>query len=221
LLSEWLQPLTMGEFARSHLGRLPYARPGSAANVVPWFDWGVLERLLASRPEPDMLVASSGRLVNVPPPSSLEDVRRLMRERCGIVLRRTERHDERLAELARTFARDIPGEVHVQLYVTPAGTQTFGWHFDTEDVFVAQTMGAKDYYFRDNTVARDGSSVIAPDFSVVRLERSPLFCAQLIPGDWLYLPSRWWHLVRSVEDSLSISVGVYPHQESGVPRAHT
>lgn len=211
MLHEWIRPLPVNEFAETYLGRLPYARPGAATNVTSWFDWSVLERLLASRPEPDILVASAGHLVDVPPPRTLEDVRRLMDQKLGIVLRRTERHDEKLAELARAFAQDVPGEVHVQLYVTPAGTQTFGWHFDFEDVFIAQTAGVKDYYFRDNTVARQASFCSNPDFGAVRRERSALFWAKLIPGDWLYLPTRWWHLVRSVEDSLSISVGVIPH----------
>lgn len=209
-MHEWLRPLSVKEFAQTHLGRLPYARPGMAANVRSCFDWRVLEQLLAGHPRPDILVASNGRLVDIPPPRSIEDVRRMMRQKLGVVLRRTEQHDEKLAELARAFERDLPGEVHVQLYVTPAGTQTFGWHFDFEEVFIAQTLGTKDYYFRDNTVARDAALSASPDFAAVRRETSQLFCTQLIPGDWLYLPTRWWHLVRSVQDSLSISVGVVP-----------
>ncbi len=33
---------------------------------------------------------------------------------------------------------------------------------------------------------------------------------RLCAGDWLYLPGRWWHVAKCVEDSLSISVGVLP-----------
>jgi hypothetical protein len=126
------------------------------------------------------------------------------------------RHHPQLAELARAFARDLPGEIHVQLYATPAGTQTFGGHYDDEDVFIAQTVGTKDYYLRDNTVARTRSALEQPDFSAVRHERSALMIAQLIPGDWLYIPSRWWHLVRSIEDALSISIGVIPRRSGRV-----
>jgi hypothetical protein len=31
----------------------------------------------------------------------------------------------------------------------------------------------------------------------------------LIAGDWLYVPARWWHVAKCVEDSLSISLGVF------------
>jgi hypothetical protein len=209
VLHEWLAPASIQEFVRGYFGRRPHARPGTAARAVPWFDWAVLGRVLEQRP-PDMLVASRGQLVEVPPPRDLSDVRQLMAARLGLVIRKSERHDPQLQQLARAFARDLAGEVHVQLYVTPASTQTFGWHYDFEDVFIAQTVGMKDYHFRDNTVARHTPLGTQPDFSCIRQESSPLFCSQLIPGDWLYIPRRWWHLVHSVEDSLSISIGVLP-----------
>jgi len=209
MLKEWLAPASVHEFVRGYFGRTPHARPGTAGRAVRWFDWSVLGRVLAQRP-PDMLVASRGHLVEVPAPRSLSDVRQLMAAGLGLVIRKSEQHDPQLAQLARAFARDLPGEIHVQLYVTPAGTQAFGWHYDFEDVFIAQTVGMKDYHFRDNTVARDTPIGEQPDFSCIRRETSPLLGSQLIPGDWLYIPRRWWHLVHSVEDSMSISIGVLP-----------
>lgn len=210
MLRDWLAPLPVEAFIESNLGRAPYARPSTASSAIPLCDWSVLEAALEALPFPDVLVATQGRLVDVPIPRTLAAVRRLMRQGLGVVVRNTERHDPELAELARAFARDLHGEVHIQLYATPAHTQTFGWHFDFEDVFIAQTLGTKDYYFRDNTVARHLVPGPRPDFSVISRETSQLLSATLIPGDWLYIPSRWWHLVRSVEDALSISIGVVP-----------
>lgn len=210
MLRDWLAPLPVEAFIESCLGRAPHARPGAASHAVPLCDWGVLSAVLESRPPPDVLVATQGRLVDVPAPKNLAGLRRLMDQGLGVVVRNTELHDARLADLALAFARDLHGEVHIQLYATPANTQTFGWHFDFEDVFIAQTAGTKDYYFRDNTVARHVAPGPRPDFSVVARETSLLLSATLIPGDWLYIPSRWWHLVRSVEDALSISIGVVP-----------
>jgi ribosomal protein L16 Arg81 hydroxylase len=213
MLSEWLSPLSVDEFASAHLGRAPYARPGAATNAIPRLSWDVLERVLAAEPAPDVLVASGGRLAEVPAPRDRRGTQQLMKQNLGVVVRKAERHHADLAELARSFARDLPGEVHVQLYVTPAGTQTFGWHFDVEDVFIVQTEGIKDYYMRANTVTDSRVIEPYPDFSLVRSETSALLSARLIPGDWLYIPSRWWHLVRSHEDALSISIGVIPSQK--------
>lgn len=210
MLGEWLAPWPVEAFTRAHLGRTPYARPGAAAAALPLLDWNVLGAVLEARPAPDVLVATEGRLVDVPAPADLAAARALMAQGLGVVVRNTERHDARFAQLAAAFARDVPGEVHVQLYATPSNTQTFGWHFDFEEVFIAQTAGTKDYYFRDNTVARHLTPGPRPDFSLVSQETSVLLSSTLIPGDWLYIPSRWWHLVRSVDDALSISVGVVP-----------
>jgi 50S ribosomal protein L16 3-hydroxylase len=214
MLHEWLSPVPLEQFIPMHLGRAPYARPGAAARVVPWFDWGVLDAVLRSPPVPgDVLVARAGRLANALAPKNEAEARALMQSGLGIVIRRAERYDARLAELAQSFAEDLPGELHIQLYVTPAGTETFGWHFDSEHVFIAQTRGVKDYYFRQNTVLRDEPAETA-DFSLVRREKSPVLTSRLISGDWLYIPARWWHLVRSIEDALSISIGVVPRLRS-------
>jgi 50S ribosomal protein L16 3-hydroxylase len=209
MLRQWLAPQPVQEFLHGQLGKAPFARPGAAANVLPWFDWPELDRLLGARPAPDVLVASRGQLVDAPPPKNQADARQLLDRSLGIVIRKAERHHTRLAELARHFSLDLPGQVHIQIYATPTGTQTFGWHFDAEDVFIVQVSGIKDYYMRANTVAQD-VTLTNPDFSVLRDETSPLMSARLIPGDWLYIPARWWHLVRSVEDALSISIGVMP-----------
>ena len=81
------------------------------------------------------------------------------------MIRHAEQVDAGLARLAALFTQDIPGKVHIQLFVTPAGTHGFGWHYDDEDVFIVQTEGSKDYFFRDNTVERDRPLDAPPDFT--------------------------------------------------------
>jgi 50S ribosomal protein L16 3-hydroxylase len=101
----------------------------------------------------------------------------------------------------------VGGSAHVQLFVTPGRTHGFGWHYDDEDVFILQTVGVKDYYFRANTVAAEVAA--HPDaFARFDVETSPLCTARLLAGDFLYLPARWWHMATCERDALSISVGV-------------
>jgi 50S ribosomal protein L16 3-hydroxylase len=210
MLAEWLAPLDLETFRRTHLQIMPCARAGSATSAVPLFGWPVLERLLQSPRPLDLLTVAGGQLVDTPPPRSLEDVGRLMRRGVSVVIRAGERHDPGLSNLAAAFSEALAGEVHVQLYVTPGGTNSYGWHYDFEDVFIAQTLGSKDYYFRENTVAPRTRLGEELDFAVIRQERSPIYTTRLLAGDWLYIPARWWHLVTCKEDSLSISVGVMP-----------
>jgi 50S ribosomal protein L16 3-hydroxylase len=210
MLAEWLAPLDVATFLRTHLQRQPYARPGTAAAAVALFGWPVLEKVLRSPFALDLLTVKAGQLVAVERPGSLDDVRALMRLGVSVVVRASEHHDPGLAQLAASFSEALPGEVHIQLYTTPGGTNSYGWHYDFEDVFVVQTLGCKDYYFRDNTVARNSTLGDRLDFTVMRQETSPIYSAQLLPGDWLYIPARWWHLVKCREDALSISIGVMP-----------
>lgn len=70
-----------------------------------------------------------------------------------------------------------------------------------------QTHGQKDYYFRENTVAREPPSTVA--FQRLGRETSPLMMATLLPGDLLSIPSRWWHMAHCIETSLSVSVGIW------------
>lgn len=208
MLTDWLTPHDLAWFAANHLHQAPYAAPGTAATAIPAFGDDTLDRVLRSDRPLDVLTVSGGRLVDVAPPRSLPDARRLSAMGVSVVVRGAEVHDPGLTELAASFSRALPGEVHIQLYVTPGGTNSFGWHYDFEDVFIAQTAGAKDYLFRANTVARHTRLGEIPDFAAIRAETSPLYSARLCAGDWLYLPARWWHLVRAIEDSRSISVGV-------------
>jgi hypothetical protein len=208
VLREWLTPHDLDWFREHHFDKAPCSRAGTAIDAVPLFGWPTLESILA-RPEClDLLTVARGRLVDAPVPRSVADVRRLFGAGISVVIRASERHDLQLRSLADAFGEAVPGEVHVQLYATPAGTNSYGWHYDFEHVFIAQTAGAKEYYFRANTVARDTELGDPLDFTPVTREASPLLAAHLVAGDWLYLPSRWWHLVKCVEDALSISVGV-------------
>jgi ribosomal protein L16 Arg81 hydroxylase len=209
MLEEWLNPMSVSSFARDYLRTQPYASPSSANRAMPIFGWDTLDQLLTRNP-PDVLVVAQGKLLELPSPRSLGEALDLLTSGVGLVIRRAEKVDDAVAGLAASVTQHIPGEVHVQLIVTPAGTYGFGWHYDDEDVFIVQTEGSKDYFFRDNTVDRERPAGTAPDFTRFGNEASPIGTARLLAGDWLYVPARWWHAAKCIEDSLSISLGIFP-----------
>jgi len=133
-----------------------------------------------------------------------------MSDGIGVCVRRAEQHHTALAAAAAELSESLHGSVHVQVFVTPSENHGFGWHYDAEDVFIIQTAGSKDYYFRENTVTKlDARGRF--DFGAVRQEKSQLQTARLLPGDCLYLPAGFWHMARSVDNSLSMSLGVHPN----------
>jgi 50S ribosomal protein L16 3-hydroxylase len=209
MLNEWLNPMKVSSFARDYLRTQPYASPSSASRAMSVFGWDTLEQLLTRNP-PDVLIVARGKLLEIPAPSTLAEALDLLTSGAGLVIRRAEKLDAGVAGLAASVTQHIPGEVHVQLIVTPAGTYGFGWHYDDEDVFIVQTEGSKDYCFRENTVERERPAGTAPDFMRFGNEASSIGTARLLAGDWLYIPARWWHAAKCIEDSLSISLGIFP-----------
>lgn len=205
-LAPWLGDVSLADFHDRFWGRVPLAQAATTSEVGKLLDWAALDRVLRCRPE--VLVVARGQLLPGPPPTTLRALRARLTEGAGLCIRHAERHCAELARLASSF--DAIGTPQVQLFVTPGGTHGFGWHYDDEDVFIAQTAGVKDYYFRANTVAAKERARPAM-FSRFPREGSQLCTATLVAGDFLYLPARWWHMAVCREDSLSISIGVLRH----------
>lgn len=212
MLSAWLD-CSVAAFKRKHWGKAPFARAGAAAGVVDRCRWRTLHRVLAHAT--NVILAERGRAVDQPIPRDAASLERCFARGLGLVVRRAERHDEGLADLARVLATEIDGDVHVQLFATPAGQEMFGWHFDAEDVIVVQTEGSKRYLLRENTVCKAARFEPHPDFSLVRSETSAVAEATLLVGDWLHIPSPWWHVAEALEPSLHLSLGVLRSRGAG------
>jgi ribosomal protein L16 Arg81 hydroxylase len=211
--SRWLGRLEAAGFWRDHFRRQPFASAGGGEEIVPLVTWDTLDRVLAAPGPIDLMTVRAGQLVACEPPRGRQDAQSLFRSGVSTVVRSAERHDRALASLVSALGAAAGGEAHGQLYATPAATNSYGWHYDFEDVFIVQTAGAKDYYFRANTVANEVVLGDRPDFTAVTRETTPIFTARLLPGDWLYIPARTWHLVKCLEDALSISTGVMSEVE--------
>jgi 50S ribosomal protein L16 3-hydroxylase len=214
MLGAWLGSLPVETFVAQHLQRGPIARPGTATTALPLLDWEVLAQVLAHEdPRPDVLVVAGGKLLPWPAPRDLTELRVYLRMGVGLAMRHTQHCHPNLRRVADAFETDV-GQAQVQIFVTPASAHGFSWHYDDEDVFIAQTLGAKDYYFRANTVCPEVTAH-GTVFGRFAEETSPIHTATLIAGDFLYIPARWWHMATCREEALSISVGVYPRSGGG------
>lgn len=209
MLRSWLSEAQHQVFLHARAAGLPYSCTPELEAREASFEWTLLERVLAEAPAPAVLVVRRNELLARPSPRGAAAVRALFAEGTGMVVQRAERYDAGLRSLAEAFERELSGSAHIQLFVTPASTHGFGWHFDAEDVCILQTLGTKKYYFRANTRPPASDEARArPDFAAIRDECSPTMTCVLERGDVLYLPRYMWHVARAVSDSFSISLGL-------------
>jgi 50S ribosomal protein L16 3-hydroxylase len=206
LIAEWLGDTSLEEFRAQYFQRRPYVAPSTAASAIPLLDWAAVGRLVESGA--DVMVVRNGRLLSDDWPRHREAARALFAEGFSLVIRGCDEHDPPLRALAASVSREFEGEVAIQAFVTPAGCRSFGWHYDCEDVFIAQTCGKKDYELRANTVNPAPTLDAMPRDMHFERETSPVIATTLFAGDWLYLPRGFWHQARGLEDSLSLSIGV-------------
>lgn len=207
MFDRWMQEVTNEAFLQTSFGKTPVSMPAVARSAIPFLTWETIQQLIEGGTHSDMLVVRNGKLRD-DSVGGFGDAKALFEDGWSLVLRRCENHDPRLRLLANAFEAALPGDVSIQIYATPSKFQSFSWHYDCEDVFIAQTAGVKEYFLRENTInPRPRLSAMPRDMQAER-ETTPVMAATLIPGDWLYIPRGWWHVARSVESSLSISVGV-------------
>jgi 50S ribosomal protein L16 3-hydroxylase len=206
-LTRWLGERPLSDFIEENYLRLPFSGAGGGAADCELGSWETLGRVLAGE-KVDSLVVRDGRRVEAPSPKNREEAEALTREGCTILVRNAQRHDAALADLARGFERDFCGPVNIHIYATPADRFGFGWHYDAEEVFILQTVGAKEYSLRKNTVNPWPLEETLPADMHYEREIMPLVRCLLRPGDWLYIPCGYWHKAEAKETSISLAVGV-------------
>jgi ribosomal protein L16 Arg81 hydroxylase len=196
------------DFLERNFTRLPHSSPGGAAGLVDFSGWPAVEAILAS-PGVDAFCAREGAMWEGGRLPDGPRARELFAQGHTLVIRSAERHDAALARLAEGFAADFAAPVNVHVYCTPPGRSGFAWHYDPEDVFILQTQGAKEYQLRKNTVNPWPLLEQMPKDLKLEREVMPLWSCVLKPGDWLYIPTGWWHSARGVEgDSITLALGL-------------
>ncbi|MEX2286458.1 MAG: cupin domain-containing protein [Planctomycetaceae bacterium] len=209
MIERLLDPALLPTFINEHYQKLPFALAGGAKDFVPLAGWDTIEAVL-SKPNVDWLTVRKGEKVESRAPRSQQDVKRLLNDGVTLVIRHAERHADSLAQLAESFRDDFGGDVDVHIYCTPADGFGFGWHYDAEEVFIIQTAGTKTYSLRKNTVNPWPVAETLPADMHYGAEIMPLLRCRLQAGDWLYIPSGYWHKGDAEHEAVSMAVGVKP-----------
>jgi ribosomal protein L16 Arg81 hydroxylase len=220
LLERLLQPLGLDAWLREAFQQRWVHLPGDPARLPDLPDVADVERILAERDlrPGDVTVVDAAAGGAVPSerwthPSGLADIASLAAlhaDGATIVLNQAHLLDGRLAALVRSVEAGLHLRAQTNLYLTPAGAQGLGTHYDAHDVLAVQVAGQKRWTLYDRAVevplraqAFDASNppTLGPAEVVVTT-----------PGDVLSLPSGWLHDAASgaEEPSLHVTLGLLP-----------
>lgn len=214
LLNDWFNVINSESFRANEFEKAPRAEPRVARQAIPFLTWDTVVRVLSSSPA-DVIVARGGSLQKVERPGSESAFKELFGSGSSIVIRQAEAFDPAIRLVAASFSSTFDAPVNIHIFATPGGESGFGWHYDCEDVYLVQTAGTKEFFLRRNTVNPNPHIDRMPRDMEYQRETSEVMSCTLIPGDWLYIPSGWWHMARAHEDSLSMSIGVLMPRAGG------
>lgn len=197
-------------FLPKHFTKLPYSRPHGARDFNHLLDWKMVEDVLKEK-KSVLRIVQDGRVIKDYVELSFEEARAHHAQGHTLLLRYAEKSSKILKELALDFEKSFHSPVDIQLYCTPEGHNAFGWHYDVEEVFIIQTKGSKSYSIRPNTVHPNPLISSIPKDMGYEKEKTPIeIKVTLEEGDWLYIPSGWWHIARTQKESMHISIGLMP-----------
>jgi len=197
-------------FLNKYFSRIPFASQGGAEEVKKVLDWDSLRKIIETQ-KSYLRIVKDGVMVKDYADLNYEEVQKYYEKGNTILVKNAELSHEGFKSLADDFSRSFYTPVDIQLYCTPENHNAFGWHYDVEEVFIVQVKGSKAYTIRQNTIHPNPLVSSIPQDLGYEKEKSDLeIKVHLKEGDWLYIPSGWWHIARTQEESMHISIGLMP-----------
>lgn len=210
ILKALLGETSLETFLTKNFSRIPFSVPDKAKPLESYLDWNVVQKVLESK-KSILRVVKDGIVTVDSELMSFDEAMNYYHKGNTLVLRYAEKGHSLLKSLADDFAFSFRTDVDIQLYCTPEGHNAFGWHYDIEEVFVIQTKGSKEYTIRPNTVhPRPLLSSVPKNMEYEKENGEQVLKVLMQAGDWLYIPSGWWHVAKTQSESMHISVGLMP-----------
>jgi 50S ribosomal protein L16 3-hydroxylase len=198
-------------FLPKHFSRLPFSRPFGGEHFKDLLTWKTVEEVLGAKKSILRIVKDGLMIKDYVENMSFEEARDYHQKGHTLLLRYAEKSSPSLKALSDDFKKSFHTDVDIQLYCTPEGHNAFGWHYDVEEVFIIQTKGSKTYSIRPNTIHPHPLIRSIPKDLGYDKEKTPIeIKVTLQEGDFLYIPSGWWHIARTEKESMHLSIGLMP-----------
>lgn len=197
-------------FLAKHFTRLPFSSAGGAKDFKSLLTWKTVEDILSAK-KSVLRIVQDGKVIKDYVDLNFTEAKKHHDQGHTLLLRFAEKSSKTLNDLAQDFEKSFHSPVDIQLYCTPEGNNAFGWHYDVEEVFIIQAKGSKAYTIRPNTIHPNPLVKSIPKDLGYENEKTPIeIKVTLEEGDWLYIPSGWWHIAHTQKESMHISIGIMP-----------
>lgn len=131
----------------------------------------------------------------------------IYREGGTLILNHLHLDEPKLRQFCQEISDELGAELQCNAYVTPPGSQGFPIHYDTHDVFIAQTRGSKCWKIYDSPIILPLAGQPHDKSGTVPGKLSDQF--ELGEGDVLYLPRGFYHeAATSSEMSVHLTLGL-------------
>jgi 50S ribosomal protein L16 3-hydroxylase len=210
ILEQLLGESPEATFLPKHFTRLPFSKAGAARDLVDLLTWKTVEDILSAK-KSVLRIVQDGKVIKDYVDLNFKEAKDHHSKGHTLLLRFAEKSSKALKDLADDFQKSFHTPVDIQLYCTPENHNAFGWHYDVEEVFILQTKGSKSYSIRPNTIHPNPLVKSIPKDLGYELEKTPIeIKVTLEEGDFLYIPSGWWHIAKTQKESMHISIGLMP-----------
>lgn len=205
ILCELTEKTSCEAFLESHYLKRPFAHAGGCGAFLLTDVGTEIESLL--KVGADVFVGKLGERYAGTLPTDRMSAEAILQGGYTLGFRHVDRTIPKYADLSDRFQAALNAPIDVHLYCTPADQPGFGWHYDAEEVFVLQISGSKHWYLRKNSVHPWPLMDAIPANQRYEREQTLVEHCFLAEGDWLYIPSGYWHKTIAGAASTSLSVG--------------
>lgn len=205
-LADIISPLDLDTFMRDYAYKRAVHVPGPPEKFQHMFGWKeVTDHINTCRPsfEGVKLVHDKKPL----PPAEIARMGHWLSQGATLVINHVQHVDPITETLADNLSREFNSLVNINCYVSFPSRQGFDCHYDTHDVWIVHTAGAKEWkvfeptrqFPLDKDPSEEKSKHTRPT------EGEYLHCT-LTPGDMLYIPRGHWHYALSSEPCIHLTV---------------
>jgi hypothetical protein len=132
-----------------------------------------------------------------------------LRDGASLILNEIDRLHPPIRSVAEGLEVATRSVVQVNLYASWRSSPGFDLHYDAHDVFILQIEGPKHWKVFRPTERYPISYKTQQKPDVLSLE--PVFDDVLTPGDLLYIPRGWWHVVTPLDEpTMHLTAGLHP-----------